>query len=100
MNYYLNSMFRMYSGEKKRIELVCDNGIMDPIIDKFGEDVTIFSNDMKFFRAIINTAVGNVLYGWGFGFCGKVSIKSPGDVKEQNAQMVRSAAEELEKRDS
>jgi predicted DNA-binding transcriptional regulator YafY len=99
MNYYLNSMFRMYSGERKRIELVCDNGLMDAIIDKFGKDVTIFANDMKSFRAVVNTAVGNVFYSWVFGFGGKVSIKSPEDVKEQYAQMVRRAAEEIKKQE-
>jgi predicted DNA-binding transcriptional regulator YafY len=62
--------------------------------------VYTFANDMKSFRAIINTAVGNVFYSWVFGFGGKVSIKSPEDVKEQYAQMVRHAAEEIETQDS
>ena len=33
LNVYLNSMFRMYNGERKQIELVCDNSTMDAIID-------------------------------------------------------------------
>ena len=35
LNVYLNSMFRMYNGERKQIELVCDNSTMDAIIDRF-----------------------------------------------------------------
>lgn len=27
LNVYLNSMFRMYNGERKQIELICENGI-------------------------------------------------------------------------
>ena len=47
INVYLNSMFRMYNGERKQIELVCDNSTMDAIIDKFGKDVTVYANDMQ-----------------------------------------------------
>ena len=95
LNDYLNSMFRMYNGERKQIELVCDNDMMDAIIDKFGKDVTVLANDMKSFRAVVSTAVGPVFYSWVFGFGGKVSIKSPEDVKKSYAAMVKQAAEAL-----
>ena len=39
LNVYLNSMFRMYNGERKQIELICSNELMDAIIDMFGKDV-------------------------------------------------------------
>ncbi len=96
LNDYLNSMFRMYNGDRKQIELVCDNDIMDSIIDKFGKDVTVLANDMKSFRVLVNTSVGSVFYSWIFGFCGKVMIKSPEKVKEEYAQMVRDAAQALQ----
>lgn len=95
LNDYLNSMFRMYNGERKQIELVCDNDMMDAIIDKFGKDVTVLANDMKSFRTVVSTAVGPVFYSWVFGFGGKVSIKSPEDVKKSYAAMVKQAAEAL-----
>ena len=95
LNDYLNSMFRMYNGERKQIELVCDNDMMDAIIDKFGKDVTVLANDMKSFRAVVSTAVDPVFYSWVFGFGGKVSIKSPEDVKKSYAAMVKQAAEAL-----
>lgn len=41
LNVYLNSMFRMYNGERKQIELICSNELMDAIIDKFGKDVPV-----------------------------------------------------------
>ena len=88
LNAYLNSMFRMYNGQRKEIELICDNDIMDAIIDKFGKDVKVLANDMKSFRVIVNTAVGSVFYSWIFGFGGKVRIKAPDDVKENYKQMV------------
>ena len=68
LNVYLNSMFRMYNGERKQIELVCDNSTMDAIIDKFGKDVTVYANDMQSFKAVVTTSLGNVFYSWIFGF--------------------------------
>ena len=96
LNVYLNSMFRMYNGERKQIELVCDNSTMDAIIDKFGKDVTVYANDMQSFKAVVTTSLGNVFYSWIFGFGGKVAIKSPQDVREQYFEMVRKAYESLE----
>ena len=95
VNTYLNSMFRMYNGQRKEIELICDNDVMDAIIDKFGKDVKVLANDMKSFRVIVNTAVGSVFYSWIFGFGGMVSIKGPSDVKDEYKQLVLEAAAKL-----
>ena len=70
-------MFRMYNGERKQIELVCDNNVMDAIIDKFGKDVTVFANDMKSFRAVVSTAVGPVFYSWVFDLAGRSRSSPP-----------------------
>lgn len=96
LNVYLNSMFRMYNGERKQIELVCANDLMDAIIDKFGKDVPVLANDMKSFRVLVNTSVGSVFYSWVFGFRGRVSIKAPEEVKAEYAKMVLDAAKALE----
>ena len=95
LNVYLNSMFRMYNGQRKQIELVCSNAVMDAIIDKFGKDVHVLANDMKSFRAVIETSVGSVFYSWIFGFGGGVVIKAPEDVKDEYSRMVLSAEKAL-----
>lgn len=91
---YINTTFRMYNSDHALVELVCDNSVMDSIIDRFGEDVTTYANDMTSFRAIVNVAVNHVFYSWVFGFGGKVKIKSPVDVKEKYRQMLISAMSE------
>lgn len=88
---YINTTFRMYNSEHEEIELVCDNSVMDSIIDRFGEDVTTYANDMTSFRAIVNVAVSHVFYSWVFGFGGKVKIKGPEAVKQKYFEMVKSA---------
>jgi len=90
---YINTTFRMYNSEHVEVELICDNDLMDAIIDKFGEDVTTYANDMTSFRAVVNVAVSHIFYSWIFGFGGKVKIKSPTEIKEKYAQLLKTAIE-------
>lgn len=92
INTYLNSMFKMFSGEQIEVELVCDNSVMDSMIDRFGENVKVYANDMESFRIIVKVSVSHIFFSWIFGFGGKVKIKSPLNVKEDYAQMVKHAA--------
>lgn len=88
---YINTTFHMFDSEHEEVELICDNEVMDSIIDRFGEDVTTYANDMTSFRAMVNIAVSHVFYSWVFGFGGKVKIKSPESVKEKYLEMVKTA---------
>lgn len=93
---YINTTFRMFNCEHKEVELICNNDVMDSIIDRFGEDVTTYAYDMTAFRAVVNVAVSHVFYSWVFGFGGKVKIKGPENVKEKYAEMLRAAVTGLE----
>lgn len=88
---YINTTFRMYNCEHEEVELICDNSVMDSIIDRFGEDVTTYANDMKSFRAIVNVATSHVFYSWIFGFGGKVKIKAPQKAKDEYEEMLKKA---------
>lgn len=93
---YINTTFHMFNSEHEEVELVCDNDVMDSIIDRFGEDITTYENDESSFVAAVNIAVSHIFFSWIFGFGGKVKIKSPESVKERYAAMLGSAAESLE----
>ena len=97
LNIYLNSMFRMYNGERKQIELVCDNELMDSIIDRFGNDVNVSVYDENSFKVNVTTSVGNVFYSWIFGFGSRVKIISPEDVRKEYTEMVELTAASLKK---
>lgn len=90
---YVKTTFRMYNAPRKEVELLCDNGVMDAIIDQFGPDVHTYAGDLQNFRVVEEVAVGKVFFNWIFGFEGKVRIKEPEDVKEQYRQMVENAAQ-------
>lgn len=93
LNQYLNTTFHMFNSEHEEVELICSNDLMDAIIDRFGDDVTTYANDMESFRAVVNVAVSHVFYSWVFGFCGKVKIKGPETVKENYSSMLKAAYE-------
>ena len=97
LNVFLNSMFRMYNGERKQVELICDNDLMDAIIDKFGKDVDVSAYDDHSFKATVISSVGSVFYSWIFGFGGRVYINSPENMKAEYSKMVAAAAASLEK---
>ncbi len=86
----------MFNSEHEEVELICDNSVMDSIIDRLGEDVTTYANDMNSFRAVVDIAVSHIFYSWVFGFGGKVKIKGPQHVKAEYAGMLREAVCSLE----
>ena len=92
---YVKTNFHMYNAPRVEVELLCDNSLMDAIIDRFGPDVTTYAGDMHNFRVIEEVAVGKVFFNWIFGFEGKVRIQGPESVKEQYRQMVENAAKVL-----
>ncbi len=93
INKYLNTMFRMYNAPRREVELICDNGVMDAIIDRFGSEVEIYACDQQNFRVIVEIAVGTVFFNWVFGFSGKVRIKAPEDVRCQYNDLILKAAD-------
>lgn len=95
INKYVNTMFRMYNAPRREVELICDNGVMDAIIDRFGNEVEIYACDQRNFRVIVEIAVGTVFFNWVFGFGGKVQIKAPEDVRCQYNDLIFKATESI-----
>lgn len=95
---HINSMFRMDSASAERIpvELICDNDLMDAMIDRFGNSVKTKRVDEGHFETDVAVAMNSVFFSWIFGFGGKVKIAGPEDVKEKYKEMVLKAAKEID----
>ncbi len=91
MNDYLNSMTRMYDGERCGVTFLCGNDVVNAFIDRYGREIGVEPVDEEHFRTTVEAAVGPGFYGWVFGFGGKVLIEGPDDVREKYAAMVRRA---------
>lgn len=92
---YIKTTFRMYNAHRVEVELLCDNSVMDAIVDRFGPNVKTYAGDLRNFRVIEEIAVGNVFFSWIFGFAGKVWIKGPEEVRNQYNSMVYEAFKSL-----
>lgn len=93
---YINTTLRMFNTEHQEVELICDNSVIDTIIDRFGEDVDISVVDDNTFRVVTEMAISHVFYGWIFGFGGKVKINAPDNVKANYEKMLKGAMESLD----
>lgn len=91
MNKYLNTMFRMYTGQRETVELICNNSLVDTMIDQFGEEAEIIPQGEQTFRLTVQTVVSHVFYSWVFGFRGKVRISKPENIKNGYIEMIRNA---------
>lgn len=84
---YAKSVFEMFDGETKTVELKCTNDLMDVIVDRFGENVRTHELGSNCFKAIVDISISPTFYGWVFGFDGKMSILAPQDVKGEYMAM-------------
>lgn len=85
----LNHIKFELNSERCDVELICDNSVMDAIIDKFGTEAKTYAYDMTSFKLEVNVAVNHVFLSWVFGFSGKVKIKGPENVLEEYKDMVQ-----------
>ena len=93
MSKFLNTTFRMFGTDYQSVTLLCDNEVVDSILDRFGKSIKIDPVGDRQFRVKVDVAVSNVFYGWVFGFGGKVIIESPKEVKDEYIIMVHAAIE-------
>lgn len=88
---YATKLFNMYSGEPKPVELVCDNELLEVMLDRFGDNVKIQKADEKHFLLKTNAVVSDGLTKWVVQFGGKIKVKSPNDLIYE----VKKKAEEI-----
>ena len=91
---YTVNIFSMYDGETYKVKLLCQNRLMNYIIDRFGENVHTFITDSNHFTATVDISVSQTFFAWIFQFSGGIRIISPPAVKEQYRKMLEKAREE------
>lgn len=92
---HIRTMTSMYDSRRERVTLLCDNAMMNAVVDAFGENVETKAFGDDAFTVETETAASPVFYRWVFGYGGKIRITEPENVKKEYAEMVKSAAEGL-----
>jgi predicted DNA-binding transcriptional regulator YafY len=88
---YAKSVFQMYDEETRTVTLLCENGLMKSIIDRFGTKVKTAAADDEHFTAEVEVSVSPTFFGWIFSFDGRMSIKNPDDVKARYLEQLNKA---------
>ena len=76
-------VFSMFVGNPQRVTIVFDNELIDPVMDKFGEDVHIADLNDGRAELITDVQVSDRFIAWVCSFGNKMRVTSPEYVAEQ-----------------
>jgi len=74
---YTNKLFGMFGGELEKIELTCDKGILEQVIDRFSDDIFIKNITENKFSFSVNVAISGALVTWIMNYGDKITVNSP-----------------------
>lgn len=79
---YTNKLFGMYGGERCEIELRCDKGITEQVLDRFGENIFIKKVTDSEFSFSTKAAISDALVTWITNYADKLTVTRPEKLKE------------------
>ena len=83
----------MLNGEECKVRLLCENLLMNSIIDRFGEDVSTQIVDESHFSVEVTVNLSSNFYGWVFASGGKMRITAPQEAVDGFQRMLESFSE-------
>ena len=92
---YAKSAIYMYGNKTERIELCCDNVILDDVIDKFGKDIRIEPLGGERFKACIHATSGGVKF-WALQYLSHCEVVSPTALREEIKKIINNGADRYE----
>ncbi|GHU98008.1 hypothetical protein FACS1894211_01010 [Clostridia bacterium] len=90
INAYRRQMFSMYVGEFKTVEITADNGCIDVILDRFGEQTHLIRLDDNTFKVGVQVQVSPAFFGWVLLSQRKIRITAPAEVCGQMDEYIES----------
>ena len=92
---YSQKVFRMFGkDDETEVELLCETGTMNGIVDQFGTKVKTEEIDDQHFQATVTVCPSPTFYRWVFGWNGGMKIIKPDSIKKEYKVMLRKALEE------
>ncbi len=92
---YLNSTFSMFSGKAENVVLCFENDLMNPVVDRFGYNITSYREDDEHFsvKVSVKTEQPQPFFAWLFQFGTRVRIVSPDDLRQKYTESLSKVAE-------
>ena len=85
---YMNSSFSMFSGESREVKLRFSNDLINPVLDRFGKDITIVPDGNEHFTVRVKVKAESPFFAWVFQFGGKAQIIESAVLKEKYRKQI------------
>lgn len=88
---YQNATFSMFSGKSQEVKLRMHNSLINPVIDRFGREVSLFPSDEEHFIIRVSVKAEQPLpfFGWLFQFGSKAELLAPEDLRVKYRETLR-----------
>ena len=93
---FAKSTIEMFAGEIEEIEAICNNPLLNPVVDKFGKNITIIKNDENTFRLILDTDKNGFLY-WALKNLREVEIIKPVALRNEMKEIIENAKKKYDR---
>ncbi len=92
---YLNATFSMFSGKAEIITLRFENQLMNPVIDRFGYNITSYPEDEEHFsvKVSVRTEQPMPFFAWLFQFGKRVEIVEPESLRKKYIEALSDVSE-------
>ena len=88
---FAEKAFQLFDSEHAQVELLCENSMMNTVLDHFGEKVKVRKADDEHFTFTAEVSVSPTFFAWIFTFGGKISILGPQSVRDVYAELLKKA---------
>ncbi len=85
---YASKTFNMFGGELCDIELACNFGILEQVIDRFGDKIHIIGVEDGKFSFRIKGLISEGLVGWIMQFCGDIEVVAPAKLRDMICEKI------------
>ena len=92
---YTDKVFWMYDGNEEAVTLRCRHGILDQVIDRFGEGIELKNVTANTFDITVPVCISNTFYAWVVQFVGEMNIVSPGYIRDAYAEYLQDAIDDV-----
>ncbi len=81
--------FQLFDSKQAQVELLCENSMMNTVLDHFGEKVKTRKIDEGHFSFAAEVSVSPTFFAWVFQFGGRIQIIGPEYVKDAYRELLR-----------
>lgn len=89
---YASSLPYMFTDKVERITFICDECVVDQVVDWFGKNITLNARGNGKYEAVVSASPNAMEY-WAMQYLNYVEIKSPTELRERIKQNLKTAEE-------